>query len=224
MGAFPGGSSQPGGMREFTGTAAGWAAELVGIFWLLAAVWFALRWPGSVPAKLRHFAITLLPEPWVLVLIPVYVVVLLVTPHRVWADLRYWDVVTGLLGLAVAVAGAALMVWARVVLGIMWAGRPMLQERHELCTRGPYRLVRHPIYTGLLALAAGGTLAAGRGAGLVLVVAMVALVAWRVPVEERMMITTFGDRYLDYRRRVPALVPAAKRMTRSSAHRQTLDG
>lgn len=197
------------GMRDFVGTAASTAATVVGIFWLLAAGWFALRWPGSVGAKLKHFAVTLLPEPWVLLLVPVYVAVLVVTPAAVWEHLRHWDPVTGVLGLAVTVAGTALMIWARVVLGIMWAGRPMLQEGHELCTRGPYRLVRHPIYTGLLALAAGGTLAGGQGNGLVLVAGLVAMVAWRVPVEERMMITTFGDRYRDYRRRVPALVPFA---------------
>ena len=213
---LPGRPPQPGGMQAFVTGAAGVAAQLVGIFWLLAAAWFALRWPGSVGTKVKHFVVTLLPEPWVLLLVPVYVVVMVLTPHGFWQELRYWDPVTGVVGLAVALAGAALMVWARAVLGIMWAGRPMLQDHHELCTRGAYRLVRHPIYTGLLALAAGGALAAGLGSTLVLVAALIALVAWRVPVEERMMVATFGDRYRDYRRRVPALVPFPSGATRSA--------
>jgi protein-S-isoprenylcysteine O-methyltransferase Ste14 len=198
-------------LRDLTTMGAGWAADLVGMFWLLAAAWFAVRWPGSAGQKLRHLVVTLLPEPWVLVLVPVYVAVLVLVPHGVWTALRYWDPVVGVVGLAVTVAGAALMIWARVVLGIMWAGRPMLQDQHELCTRGAYRLVRHPIYTGLLAMGLGGAVAAGLGTTLVLVAGLVALVAWRVPVEERMMVTTFGDRYRDYRRRVPALVPFTAR-------------
>jgi protein-S-isoprenylcysteine O-methyltransferase Ste14 len=196
-------------MHAFVATAAGWAANVVWIFWLGAAAWFAARWPGSAGQKVKHFFVTLLPEPWVLLIIPVYVAVLLVTPDSVWHSLRYWDPVVGIAGLAVTVAGGALMIWARAVLGIMWAGRPMLQDQHELCTRGAYQLVRHPIYTGLVALVAGTTMAAGLGSELVIVLAVLAVVAWRVPVEERMMISTFGDRYLDYRRRVPALVPFA---------------
>ena len=56
----------------------------------------------------------------------------------------YW------LGLLMVVAGLAFAVWARVHLGRNWSGTVTVKENHELIRSGPYAIVRHPIYTGLL--------------------------------------------------------------------------
>lgn len=181
--------------------------QVVGVAWLFAAGYFALRLRRPWPARLGHFACTLLPEPWLFLLVPAVFGVLAVVPPGLWRHLRFDNPVLGGLGAAVAAVSAGLMLWARWVLGRMWAGRPLVQEGHELCTDGPYRIVRHPIYTGVVGLAAGATLAFGVGRLLLVLAVTVAFTAWRVRVEDRMMIATFGERYRAYRRRVPALIP-----------------
>jgi protein-S-isoprenylcysteine O-methyltransferase Ste14 len=82
-----------------------------------------------------------------------------------------------------------------------------LKQDHELIVRGPYSIVRHPIYTGLLLAFLGSALAIGQWRAL-LATAIVAISFWRkLRLEERWMRELFGDRYVNYMRRVKALVP-----------------
>jgi protein-S-isoprenylcysteine O-methyltransferase Ste14 len=185
----------------------GWCVQLVGIAWLLAAAYFAIRLPDTPWRRLLHFLRTLLPEPWLLPLLPVLFVVIRVTPPALWAHLRLWNPALAILGAACVVAATALTLWARWTLGAMWAGRPLVQERHELRTSGAYRIVRHPIYAGVAGLALGAMLVLGFGVMVVVAAFTLAFIAWRVWREERMLVATFGDQYRAYRRRVPALVP-----------------
>src|SRR5437763_14208279 len=69
-------------------------------------------------------------------------------------------------GLLLESAGLGLALWARVVLGQSWTGRVALTEDQPLVTDGPYRLVRHPIYAGLLSAALGTAIVQGRLRGL----------------------------------------------------------
>jgi protein-S-isoprenylcysteine O-methyltransferase Ste14 len=119
--------------------------------------------------------------------------------HTPWIELP---------GLVILVVSTCFTVWARVRLGRMWSASPnTLQEGHELRTDGPYAVTRHPIYTGLLGMLAGTALLDGFGGALVLLAVGAAVVATRVPIEERLMSETFPDEYARYRRRVPALLP-----------------
>ncbi|WP_229854323.1 methyltransferase family protein [Streptomyces filipinensis] len=77
--------------------------------------------------------------------------VLVARSEGFWRHLRYWRPERpgpALPGVLLSVASTTLLLWARRVLGTMWAGVPTVREHHELRTEGPYRLVRHPIYTG----------------------------------------------------------------------------
>ena len=65
------------------------------------------------------------------------------------------------LGFVITTAGLAFTVWARRALGTNWSGMPTIKQDHELITRGPYAVVRHPIYTGLLVAIFGSCLAEG---------------------------------------------------------------
>ena len=65
------------------------------------------------------------------------------------------------------VSGLGLCLWARAVLGRNWSGTVTLKENHELIVRGPYRLVRHPIYTGLLAMVTATAIQLGHIAGMI---------------------------------------------------------
>jgi protein-S-isoprenylcysteine O-methyltransferase Ste14 len=111
------------------------------------------------------------------------------------------------LGLALTVAGLAFSCWARVILGRNWSGVVQLKQDHELIVRGPYSMVRHPIYTGLLLAFLGSALAVGEWRAL-LAVLIVGVSFWRkLRLEEHWLCDLFGDQYRDYMQRVKALVP-----------------
>jgi protein-S-isoprenylcysteine O-methyltransferase Ste14 len=110
-------------------------------------------------------------------------------------------------GVAVLAFGLGFSIWARRVLGRNWSGIVTVKQDHELMRSGPYRWVRHPIYTGLLIAFAGTAISRGEWRG-VLAVLIVFAALWRkLQLEERWMIETFGDAYLRYRAEVRALIP-----------------
>ena len=111
------------------------------------------------------------------------------------------------IGAFLTAAGLLFTVWARLHLGRNWSGSVTIKEGHELVTSGPYALVRHPIYTGLLLALLGSTLALGDWRA-VLAFALAAGALWRkLRVEERWMRQQFGDAYQVYAQRVAAVIP-----------------
>lgn len=111
------------------------------------------------------------------------------------------------LGAALTAAGLLFTVWARRHIGKNWSAIVTIKEGHEFIASGPYAIVRHPIYTGLLLAFAGSALALGEWRG-VLALAIVAWALWRkLRLEERWMLQHFGDAYRVYCRRVAALLP-----------------
>jgi protein-S-isoprenylcysteine O-methyltransferase Ste14 len=113
---------------------------------------------------------------------------------------------------AVAVALMAFSLWlthgAIRELGRQWSIGARLIEGHELVTGGPYRLVRHPIYTGMLGMLLATGLALSRPAAVGMGAAVYLAGAWlRVHVEEHLLVEAFGSAYREYARRVPALIP-----------------
>jgi len=110
-------------------------------------------------------------------------------------------------GIALVVAGLLFTIWARLYLGRNWSGVVTLKKDHELVRGGPYRFVRHPIYSGLLLAIAGSAVVRGEWRGvLALIIAFVAL--WRkLRLEERWLGEAFGEQYAAYRAEVAALIP-----------------
>ena len=111
------------------------------------------------------------------------------------------------IGATLTAAGLLFAVWARRHIGRNWSATVTLKEGHELVTSGPYALVRHPIYTGLLLAFMGSGFARGDLGGVVAVVLVLAALWRKLRMEERWMCEQFGEAYLAYRRRVAALVP-----------------
>jgi protein-S-isoprenylcysteine O-methyltransferase Ste14 len=105
------------------------------------------------------------------------------------------------------VFGLGVCLWARAVLGRNWSGVVTLKEEHELIVRGPYRFVRHPIYTGLLAMLTGTVIYQGHLGGIIgLVLVFVSL--WiKLSEEEELMLKQFPDQYAAYRGRVKRIIP-----------------
>ncbi|HEY7098971.1 MAG TPA: isoprenylcysteine carboxylmethyltransferase family protein [Terriglobales bacterium] len=110
-------------------------------------------------------------------------------------------------GASLTVAGIAFAVWARLILGRNWSGTVTVKQDHTLICRGPYTIVRHPIYTGLLLAGLGTALAYGQIRGLIAVALFLLLFILKIRIEERFMREQFGDDYRIYQERVKALIP-----------------
>ena len=110
-------------------------------------------------------------------------------------------------GAIATIAGMLFSVWARVVLGTNWSGRVTIKQDHELIRRGPYQIVRHPIYTGFLFALLGTSFVYGF-ARCFIGVLIVGLGFWiKSKTEEQFMVQQFGEQYIQYRRQVRALIP-----------------
>jgi protein-S-isoprenylcysteine O-methyltransferase Ste14 len=100
-----------------------------------------------------------------------------------------------------------LAVWARRHLGRNWSGAITTKEEHQLIRSGPYRTIRHPIYTAMLGMFAASAVVSGQTHAL-LAVALITGAYWRkLRMEERHLQTVFGARYDEYRRHSGAVVP-----------------
>lgn len=112
------------------------------------------------------------------------------------------------LGTALVAAGLLFSVTARLQLGRNWSATVTLKQDHTLTRGGPYRIVRHPIYTGILLAVLGTAVADGEWRGLLALAAVLVAFLWKLRIEERFMLEAFGEEYARYRRDVPAaLVP-----------------
>jgi protein-S-isoprenylcysteine O-methyltransferase Ste14 len=113
----------------------------------------------------------------------------------------------GWTGATITTAGVVIAIAARFFLGRNWSGWVTVKKGHQLIRGGPYAVVRHPIYSGILLGFLGFAIAVGQVRGLVAVVC--ATLSFRVKSlqEERFMEEEFGDDYREYRKHVKALIP-----------------
>jgi protein-S-isoprenylcysteine O-methyltransferase Ste14 len=110
-------------------------------------------------------------------------------------------------GVAVCAAALAFAIWARRTLGAEWSQDVELKQGHRLIVRGPYRLVRHPIYTAHLLMALGAAITFGTWLGYAAVVSF--FVGFRVKLaqEEELLSRNFPEEYPEYKKRTWALLP-----------------
>ena len=110
------------------------------------------------------------------------------------------------LGTVLLAAGLGFSVWARRHLGRNWSAHVAVKEGHALVRTGPYRYLRHPIYTGILLAFLGMVVAIGEWRGLVALAFALLAFAVKSGQEERRMREVFPE-YEQYRRETAALVP-----------------
>lgn len=151
----------------------------------------SLRREGGAAALLPYF-----------VPIPYLVVALRPGPELAASEPLRW------VGLGLVIAGAAFAAWAAITLGRHFDIEVEFHAGHEVVRRGPYALVRHPVYSGLALHLLGACLATGN----VLMLAGTLLLAipafyLRASVEERLLRGELGPAYDDYAREVGMLVP-----------------
>ena len=108
---------------------------------------------------------------------------------------------------ALCLAGLAFCIWARFTLGRNWSGVVTFKGGHELITRGPYALVRHSIYTGLLTMLAATVVVLGHVAGIIGMLLVLVSIWIKLRYEEKLMLQKFPGQYTAYQRRVKRLIP-----------------
>jgi len=172
--------------------------------WLLAAAWSRkTEKRAGISAELAYRIVLLIGG-----------VLLAVPAHNYSGPLRLWHVnlIEAWTCVGIIALGLIFSWWARIHLGPLWSGEITVKTDHRVVDTGPYRLVRHPIYTGILVAifataAAKGTIL-GLGAALI-----ITLGVWmKARLEERWLRQELGpDAYDDYRRRVPMLLPFGPR-------------
>jgi protein-S-isoprenylcysteine O-methyltransferase Ste14 len=126
-----------------------------------------------------------------------------------WLYVQLWP--AGLwpfwLGAALTIAGLLFAIWAREHLGSNWSRSVTIKQGHELIATGPYAMVRHPIYTGILTGFLGMAIAISQVRGFIVLV-LIFLVLWiKLRMEEEWMRSRFGETYAAYARQTASLVP-----------------
>ncbi len=120
----------------------------------------------------------------------------------------WFEFVTAVLAIVLVIASLLIMSAAVRVLGKQWSLQARVLEGHALIREGPYRFVRHPIYTGMLGMLIAAGLVHGHWTGLVIAVAFYGIgTAIRVHSEEKLLREQFGAAFDDYKRNVPAVIP-----------------
>ncbi|MDC8001212.1 isoprenylcysteine carboxylmethyltransferase family protein [Aequorivita todarodis] len=113
----------------------------------------------------------------------------------------------GIIGASIAWLGTLLACWSRFSLGKNWSVSVQLKKDHELITTGPYKIIRHPIYTAILLLFIGNTLIVGDYRA-ILAILIVFFSLWRkLKLEEQWLTEHFGKTYIDYKAKTKALFP-----------------
>ncbi len=181
--------------------------------WYFPAVWFTFLLYWRIRAANTKQSVRIEPTPSRLFrsLAFIVAITLFFVPHlRIpvlnlsllsRSPLHFW------LGVALNALGLLFAVAARHHIGRNWSGTVTLKQDHELITTGPYALVRHPIYTGILIGFLGTAIALGELRGLIATL-LIAVALWaKLRLEEQWMRQQFGPAYSAYAARTAALIP-----------------
>jgi protein-S-isoprenylcysteine O-methyltransferase Ste14 len=110
-------------------------------------------------------------------------------------------------GVLLTAAGVAVAFWARWHLGANWSGVVTLKEGHELIRTGPYRNIRHPIYTGILLALFGTVVATGEVRGLLAVAIAWLSFYWKARREESFLSQEFGEKFAAHAKQTGMFLP-----------------
>ncbi len=178
----------------------------LGLFW--AGGWIYNLWKAPIMQKRSAF----LPA-WILGIALVWLATMFLR-HNTLAFLTFTASWLQIVGAVLLIGATAFTFWARWVLGTMWAAVAEIKEGHQLRTTGPYRITRHPIYTGLTCMLLGSTLMSGFGVWVLYFIVGLIAVIIKASAEERLLHETFGEQYTQYQQRVPRLIPGIQFLTR----------
>lgn len=182
-------------------TVCAWLWLAWAVYWFVAARFVqATRSSEGVLARMQH-------------LLPLLVGFFLIfhgLPRPILYGKLYHSRAVGYVASALTAGGLLFAVWGRVHLGRYWSGIITLKEGHRLVRSGPYRLVRHPLYTGFLAAVLATAVAAATVDAFVGFAIILAAYVVKIRREEGVLTREFGQEYVRFKAEVPALVPGLR--------------
>lgn len=189
----------------FLRMAAGYCWVIFGLYWFISAM--------RQKAEKRR-------EPWVERMehiLPLVAVALLFnwqTARYGWLGMRFvpFSTAVGSIGLGMTAAGVALAIWARTHIGQNWSAVVSIRADHELIGTGPYRMMRHPIYTGGLLALAGTGLLIGEVRALAGFAIACAAFYLKARKEEKWLAGEFGERFTVHQKKTGMFLPRISRV------------
>jgi protein-S-isoprenylcysteine O-methyltransferase Ste14 len=180
---------------------------MVGCFWIVLSVYWAVSALRQKPTKKEEHFTERLQH-----LVPVMIAFLLLSR----SDASYGRFgmrfvpesgTLNLFGLALAGAGVAFAIWARWHLGRNWSAVVSIREDHDLISTGPYRTVRHPIYTGLLVAIMGTVLIVGEFRAPIAFAIALASFYLKARKEDAWLAREFGETFESHAKRTGMFLP-----------------
>lgn len=177
-----------------------WAWITFGLYWLVAAF-------GGKKTKRRESRLSRIT--YTLPLLAAYVLLIWRKAHQGWLGAPFLPVgnTTKWIGVVITVAGVGLAIWARRMLGGNWSGTVTLKENHELIRSGPYKRIRHPIYTGILLALLGTAVTLNYLAGLLSLALAWSSFWWKARREESFLKQEFGARFEAHQKQTGMFLP-----------------
>jgi protein-S-isoprenylcysteine O-methyltransferase Ste14 len=176
---------------------------ILGCWVIFLGYWLATAFTNKKTAERKSFVSSL---SYRLPIVVGVIVVVAMIRHYPHARLTPNNIYTRYAGAGVCVAGLAFAIWARWTIGRNWSSNVTFKEGHQLIRTGPYRFVRHPIYTGILVMSSGPAIQYGHVFSW-FAICVIGVGLWiKLKQEEAVMLKHFPE-YGDYRKQVKALVP-----------------
>jgi len=170
------------------------------VLWLLMAAW-------SKPSKRREF-------PWQRLehIIPMVFGFFLIYGRKFamsWLVSRIVpdNSAVATIGLLLTASGLIFAVWARIALGANWSGTVTIKSGHSLIRRGPYKWIRHPIYTGLLASVVGTVMLQGEVRSFLGFAIILFALYRKAKREEKFLSEEFGDGFAEHAKQTGMFLP-----------------
>jgi protein-S-isoprenylcysteine O-methyltransferase Ste14 len=170
------------------------------LYWAISALWFkAAKKSESGAERLQRMV----------PLAVAYVLLFYQAARLGWLDKRFIkdSPAPAVVGLLLTAVGVAFAIWARWHLGANWSAIVSIREQHELIRSGPYRRMRHPIYTGMLLAMAGTALVLGEVRGLLAFAITLFAFYWKARKEEAWLMREFGEKFEAHAKQTGMFLP-----------------
>jgi protein-S-isoprenylcysteine O-methyltransferase Ste14 len=184
-----------------------WFAIAAACWFLFFAYWLYAAIRKRKAAKRRDSAIGRMGQ--LLPMAAAYILMFSDAAHWGWLGMRFLprSVELEVVGAVLTAAGLGMAIWARRYLGANWSAQVSIRADHELIRTGPYRWIRHPIYTGMLIGLAGTELVLGENRGMISFAIAAASFYFKARKEEIFLAQEFGSRFQEHTRNTGMFLP-----------------